>query len=243
MRLGDALRFPFRGPHAWPNIGLLLVCFLIPIIGPIVAAGFQCGVEKILVFNPDADPPRFDFGKFGTYLQRGVMPFCVSLLAALVLLPVFFVLVAVAVVGVVLTVQDHPLVAVCIILAVVLAWVVASLAFGIVSTPKVFRAGVEGVILPAFESRFILDFVRRVGWQTLRFSVQIFVLTLPVLLLACIPPAIYAVLGILILAQSHARVQLYREYLARGGMPLAIMPEPAETGAFPVVVAGDGPNV
>src|SRR5689334_2300837 len=108
MKLIDALKYPFQGPQAWPNLGFLAICFLIPIVGPIVALGFQCEVEKQLVLSPASPGPRFDFGKFGTYLRRGVAPFVVSLLASLLLFPMMFLLIFGVIFGTTLL-RNHPL--------------------------------------------------------------------------------------------------------------------------------------
>src|SRR4051812_9952611 len=80
-----AIGFPFRGPNAWRNIGLILVCFLIPFVGPMVIVGYIIGVEKILINNIHADAPAFDFGKFSIYLTRGLYPFLASMVLVLVL--------------------------------------------------------------------------------------------------------------------------------------------------------------
>ena len=100
MQFSAALRFPFRGPHVRPNIGCLLVCMLIPFVGALVAIGYLVGVEKALIQNPNADAPKFDFGKFSQYLQRGLWPFLASLILMLVVLPFHFLLMGGAFVGV-----------------------------------------------------------------------------------------------------------------------------------------------
>ena len=70
MGFSDAVRFAVRGPNRWVNIGCLLVCMLIPIVGPMVASGYLIVVEKLLIRYPEAEAPRFDFGQFSMYLRR-----------------------------------------------------------------------------------------------------------------------------------------------------------------------------
>jgi len=78
----------FESPKWMMNLLLAGVCFLIPIVGPMVVIGWL-----ITGFwgRPDQSPrtfPDFDFNLFATYIERGLWPFLVGLVASLVLIPV-----------------------------------------------------------------------------------------------------------------------------------------------------------
>jgi hypothetical protein len=70
------------------------VATLIPVVGPVVLTGW---LATIFWARGDrdapADFPPFDFQYFGKYLERGLWPFLVSLVASLVLVPVTMIVV------------------------------------------------------------------------------------------------------------------------------------------------------
>jgi hypothetical protein len=235
MKLIDALKFPFQGPHAWPNLGCLTLCFLIPFVGPIVALGFQCEVEKYLVLNPTGPQPRFDFGKFGLYLRRGVAPFVVSLLATLVLFPLLFLLIFGVIFGITLS-HEQPLVAVLLFVAAFFIWLFIALLFSAFASPIIFRAMVEQNIGAAFGASYLIDYYKRVGLLTLGMEFLVMAITMPLIVVMCIPFIQYGIFAALMAVQSHLRAQLYLAFLDRGGQPLDIMPDLSEAG-FPVIVA------
>ena len=236
MRISDSLSFPFRGVNAWPNFGFLLVCYLIPIIGPIVAMGYHANLERSLSFDIQGEPPRFDFGKFGTYLQRGVAPFVVSLIAVLGGLMLIGGLFVLLVLGAAAS-KSGPDVMVALLLAGGALGFLAMVVLGVVMIPMVFRAGVEQSIGAAFQTDFVLAFLKHTGWLALWSKFVLTVVTLPLMVIMCIPVVQYAVFPWITLVQSHLNVQLYHVYLERGGTPLYIVPD-EPVGAFPVIQSG-----
>src|SRR4051794_20483303 len=142
MNLKAALNFPLRAPSPYKNICLVALCNLIPIVGPMVLMGYGVPIEKALVHDLDAAPPAFDFGRFSEYLQRGIIPFVVMLVASLCLIPFVFIAEGVFLVLVILG-KDHPAA----IAAAVILLVVMLLALGMVA----------GVLLVAFFIRASLE--------------------------------------------------------------------------------------
>ena len=238
MRFSEALSFPFRGPHAWPNLGCLLVCFLIPVIGPMVCSGFLIIAEKRLIQNPLANAPRFDFSKFSVYLQRGVPPFVVSLVIgavfALCLAPV-----GVVCVVLVILVKNDLRWLYLIIPLFALVYFAALMALGLLGGPLAFKAGVEGSIAAGWDKAFLRDYLKRVGWAHVRMQLLMIVALLPVVLLSVCVVFVgpYLAMPVLMQVQMHMTVQLYLLYLERGGKPLAIPAEEIESGGFPVLSA------
>ncbi|HVT82472.1 MAG TPA: DUF4013 domain-containing protein [Phycisphaerae bacterium] len=90
--LKRALAFPFRGTHAWANLGCTALCFFIPVIGGLVAQGYLITVEKRLIENLDSDAPKFNFSRFSDYLMKGVWPFLLGLILSVVIIPLVMVL-------------------------------------------------------------------------------------------------------------------------------------------------------
>lgn len=237
MQFGKAIAFPFRGPNAWPNLGLVAVCMLIPVVGPIVVNGYQIVIEKRLIENLDADAPRFSFNRFSDYLTRGVWPFLAAMVATLAIIPVVLALVGACVLGATLL-QDHPAWMVAVIVAGVCAYLGVLLALGPVMLGVMLKAGLAGSFQAGFDWKFLWDFYRKAGLLTigtqLLFSLMIFPAALVSL---CIPYlGMFALITIAAFVQTHINVQLYLTYLQRGGTPISFQPEPPDPG-FPVIMA------
>lgn len=234
MDYAAAFRFPFKGPHTWPNIGLLLVCFLIPIVGPIVAMGFVVLLEKRLLADPLADAPKFDFGRFTDYLQRGIWPF----LVALVMTPIFMILyipIFIALFALMVAFEKQPALFFIGLVVVVLLQVALTIALSVAFVPLTLKAGLEQTFKGAFDWQFFKSWWRTVWLQTFLVILIISVAAmLGTLLLLCTFIGIYAVAGIALMVQAHLYCQLYRLHLARGGKPLTIAPEPPASNRFPV---------
>jgi hypothetical protein len=235
MNVSSAIGFPFRGPHVWPNLGLVLLCLLIPVIGPIVVMGYMVGAERALAENIDAAAPRFDFGKFTFYLQRGVWPFLVGLVMGLILLPFMWGLIAVGIVGGALL-GRHPWVGVAMIGGAVPAYLVLLTVYQVATAPLILKAGLQENFGAGFDLRFLGDYVKRVGLLALGVGLVMVVIIVPLSLVSLcalfVGPLVLSVWLQFVLA--HVQMQLYREYLARGGTPIVIKPEPPAP-AFPVI--------
>jgi len=240
VKLGTAFTYPFRGPHMWPNLGLGALCFLIPVVGPMVFMGYLIRAEILLLQNINADPPRFDFGRFVPYLTRGVQVFLVSLIASLVLLPIIWGAMFAMMMCMALLIEKHPIAAVCCILGVTLFVFLLSLLYGLVTAPMYLKAAFEDRFAAGFDFRFVGDYLKRVGLLSLGTQFLAFFLILPFTALFCIPiVGPYLALAPISFITAHIRVQLYLEYLARGGTPINIKYEPPDP-AFPVIPANAG---
>ena len=84
----------FKSPAWVKNCLLGGVCILIPVIGQLVLSGWL--ITGFWARGNDDNPstfPRFDFQNFGKYLERGLWPFLVSLVAGLLLVPIIMAMV------------------------------------------------------------------------------------------------------------------------------------------------------
>jgi hypothetical protein len=241
MNVSAAIRFPFQGAHVWPNLGCVLVCLLIPVVGPIVLLGYIIGVQRALLALPEADAPRFDFGKFSFYLTRGVWPFLVRLVLSLAILPFAWAIMMAAIVGMAL-IKDHPGVGMALIVIGALAYLVVIVLFSLAALPLGLKAGLQESFGAGFDVRFLGDYLKRVGWLSLGVHLVMFLALVPVTIVAacCLFFGPYALMAIVVFMQAHLEIQLYREYLRRGGSAIALKPEPPEP-AFPVQVASPPP--
>lgn len=236
MQFFEALRYPFRGPHRWVNLGCILVCMLIPVLGAIVISGYVIIAEKTLILSPFADPPRFDFGKFSRYLQRGVPPFAVSLIASCAL-AALWVPISLSVVLAVLFLQEHHagMMIAIIVLAACAALLLMVVSFAVLA-PLMFKAGMDGKILEAFDKTFLLEYWRRVGWAQMGAQLWMMAMYIPVAMISFCLPLVgpYLAISYLLQVQAHMMAQLYLLYVRRGGPPLPFEPEPPDPGGFPI---------
>jgi hypothetical protein len=219
MRYGLAFGYFLRKRDWVTNLLLLTVCEFIPVVGPIVALGYRAEVAVALDRDPDQRRhPNFDFGRFVEYLTRGVWPFLVGLVLGLgFLVPV---LGGVAVGIAVAAAANQPVAG----LAVGGALFVASLV-GLVmlSVPMTLHAELTNRFDLGGGFRFAVSFWTLVGGPAFLTGLVYIPLSIGVAVagLLCCFVGIYPANVINQMAAQHLMVQLYREYLDRGGDPLA----------------------
>ena len=222
----------FENPNWFMNLVLLAVCQLIPIVGPIVGLGYQFFVVEALHRRTHVTYPDFDFNRFGDYLLRGVWPFLVSLIVAMILVPLFY---AVMIVGV-LVVAGAAAAAgpdwggvVGGVLGLIMFFGLFAFGLGLnfVIQPMFLRAGLSQDFGQAFNFSFVKDFCARVWKEMLAFWLFVMVTGMLVALagfVACFV-GMYVAIAVLILAQAHGLFQLYELHLSRGGMPIPLKTE------------------
>jgi hypothetical protein len=238
LNLGAAFSFPFSrqawGDKAFVNLLLIAVCFLIPIVGPMVAIGYGVLVEKAMIQDPLGPAPPFDFSKFTDHLRRGIAPF----VAGLLLLPLWIIVVAIVFLPLILILANshaEGIEIVAILVAGYLFTLLLMLIAGILVWPIALRAMLEQKILAAFGLGFIFDFHRRVWLEEAKLAGAWILLMIPLILFSCIPFLSYFLVAGLLLVSWHAHAQLYRLYVARGGTPLSFTPITVDLApAFPV---------
>ena len=232
MRYMYAFQYIFENPNWITNVLLATVCFLIPVVGPIVLIGYQFQIIEALLMRRTATYPDFDFNQFGQLLTRGVWPF----LAAMIPQMVYFMIVMffgifgfMATIAITAGVSDSSegLGMLCFLSGMFFIFAAAmtlSVLFSLAMIPMTLAAGLSQEFGPAFNFAFVRDFVARV-WKEMILS-SLF-LTFAALVLAPIGALVfcigsYVVLAVLMLANAHLLYQLYALYLTRGGMPVPL---------------------
>jgi hypothetical protein len=229
MRYWAAYKFVWTSRNGWRNLLLAAVCVLIPIVGLLVHIGYIRDVLVARLETLDDDSlgyPDFNFNQFGEYLQRGLWPFLVSLVASLVVMPVFFLLAFGAIFAVSLLRPPGPLLGIGIIILVLLVCAVALL-LNLLMVPLVLRAAILEEFGPSFSWEWIMDFASRM-WPEILLSILFQMITgVPLALIgyAVLFVGVYPAIALMTIAQWHMHFQIYRIYLSRGGA--YVPPKPA----------------
>lgn len=221
MRYGQAFTFFVNKPKTgWLNILFGLICqFFIPIIGPIVWLGYRADTAADLEDDPEMKYHRdFDFSEFGEYLKRGIWPFLIQLVfgGVAAMLGVAIVLGGLMAAGgeselaLVAMLGGYLIIMLLIFLATTIMWPMELYA----ALSQEFRIG--GAF--AFTSRFMA-----VMWKQTLITVFVYFILATVVgilgMLACCI-GIYPAGVIISMAEHHLMVQLYRQYVDLGGVPI-----------------------
>jgi hypothetical protein len=223
MEFGLAFRYAIDRNGGWTNILLVTVCFLIPIVGPIVMMGYRAEVAEALIRDPDLRRhPLFKFDRFAEYLSRGVWAFLIALIVSIPLMVLIF---AAMMIGMMLDMQQAggrggPPVMTFVLYGIAYAvGLPLTMAFSI---PMTFHAELTARFDLPGAYRFAISFWKLIGGKALVagivFMILSTLLTFVGLLLCCV--GVYPATAIASMAAQHLMVQLYLEYLNRGGEPL-----------------------
>jgi hypothetical protein len=216
-----AFRFFLDRKGGFVNTLLLSVCYFIPVVGPIVGLGYRAEVATALTRDPNLRRhPKFTFERFVEYLTRGVWPFLMSLVVSLPLVPVVAVVWAAAFAAAgPLAPNGPPVEALVIGIAVTF---VAAVGLALASVPMMFHSELTAGFDLGGAFRFALAFWKTVGGQALLAGVVYAILSsvVTVIGLLCCFVGIYPASAVSQMAATHLMVQLYDEYLRRGGQPL-----------------------
>ena len=226
-----ALRYQLDDPEWWMTLLFVTLAMIVPLVGPIVAMGYQATVVEALARGGrNAPPPRFDFGRLADYLLRGLRIFLVRLLMTLLVTPVLFVIILVGnLSGVLLFSQEQPATNLmgCMVMAVVALLFTAVIYGGMaVATPLSLQAAINPDLGGALDLAFVKDFLRRVGRQVIVSHLVLLLISLGAFLgglLLCFI-GIFPAMAVVMIVQAHIYGQLYALYLARGGRPIPTAP-------------------
>ena len=221
----------FENPKWVTNVLLLGVVQFIPIVGPLAMIGYQYEVVMALLRRPTDEYPDFDFNRFTDYMKRGVWPFLVMLVWGMVLGAVMSVLVVAGAVAVAATSSGNSSRADAEFFGMIFMGVTMAVAiFGgmglqVIALPLMLRSGLQKDFASGFSLGFAFQFLGNT-WKEM--IVAIFLLTLAALaavfvglMLFCVGQ--YFTMAIIILAQCHVLMQLYRLHVSRGGQTIALV--------------------
>jgi hypothetical protein len=208
--------FVVQKPNGWTNLLFVTVCLLIPVLGPLVILGYQAEVAERLARDPDLrEHPDFSFDRFVELLTRGLWPFLTGLVAALVCVPLMLIGVFAIVAGGAAANAPGPV----IVLAAAAFYFVAALGLNVVLIPVQFYAEMANRFDLGGAFRFALSFLKLVGVKAVVAFLVLTLLSIPLFLvgmLACFV-GVYPATVIAMMANQHLMVQLYLDYLDRGG--------------------------
>ncbi len=232
LRYGEMVSYVFENPDWFTNVLLGGVCFLIPVVGPIVLLGYRYEVIDHWNTHSQATYPNFDFNKFGEYLSRGIWPFLVLLVGGLMIVPLillcyfasFLVFMLAASLG-----PEFAIVGVIVSFIVLFGGIILSAAVsGLVLVPLELKAGMQRDFAAGFDIKFISKFIGLTWKEILIGFLFLYVVNLALslvgMLILCV--GIYFTMAISMMAQTHLEHQLYLLYLQRGGTPV---PTPTST--------------
>jgi hypothetical protein len=233
MQYMRSFHFVFENPKWITNVLFIGLCLLstgiIPVIGQLVATGYQFEVLEALHRRPGSPYPDFDTNRLLDYLVRGFWVFLVGLLIAVVAVPILGGLLALvfAVGAAAVAVAGEEGAAIAAIVMIPIGFLVlmaASLALGIVSIPFSLRAGLLQDFGDAFDFGFAKQFVRNT-WKEMALCL-LFLMVAALLLMfvgmAMLCVGIYFTMSITVLMHAHLILQLYELHLARGGDPIPL---------------------
>lgn len=220
----------FKSPKWRTSMMLGAVATLIPVVGPLVLTGWL-----VTIFwargdrdEPGAFPP-FDFQNFGKYLERGLWPFLVSLVASFVLVPVSTSLVfpIVIMTGMMGPNNDSGATAGLMVAIILLLYVCLMLGYHFLVTPLMLRATITQNFAAAFDLRFCCDFIGRM-WREL-FTCLLFmfgmgICMMVITVITCYVGLFFA-MPIFLFSWSHIKKQIYQIYLSRGGIVVPLSPK------------------
>lgn len=207
------------------------VCILIPIVGILVLmgwliTGFWAREDERFETFPD-----FDFGKFGKYLERGLWPFLVTLVASLPLLAVMFVLmIPIMLIGALFSGDGgdgNGLAGAIIAILMIGFYFLMMIVLALVMAPLTLRASLTQDFAKSFNIAFVRRFIS-LTWKEIILS-WLFLMVVSIgfsvigLLAFCI--GAYFAFVPSYFAWAHLNKQIYRLYLSRGGEPVPRSPK------------------
>lgn len=235
-----AINFVFENPNWFTNILLVLVCMIIPLVGPIVVYGYQMEMIECLHRERGRRYPDFDFNRFSDYLSRGIWVFLVALVLNLIAIPLVWIvmfggmgLIGVTVSGLGPDVGPWSLFATVPLFIVSLmgVWI----AMAVVAAPSVLRSGLTQDFGQGFNFGFIAEFAgntwKQITLSTLFMVVFGFAVSLAGLVAFCV--GVYVAMAYLTLVMTHLGWQTYELHLSKGGSPIPIKPSMARPGYMP----------
>jgi len=238
-----AFRFLFDQPNALLNILLAAVMQIIPVVGPIVTMGWYCEIIQRLVKRHPNPIPKLDFGDFGYWLGRGVVPFLVILLLTLpltmVILVFFFAgMFGTGMIAASLTqagAEPSPMFIFGAIAVMLLLFLAVMLPANVLIMSALLRAELTEDFGKSFEIGKIWNFARRT-WKDF---VLVYIIVTPIFMvmvfagMLLLVVGMYFVIVMLNFTYLHLRWQIYERYLASGGEPIPLQtksgPVPSET--------------
>jgi hypothetical protein len=224
-----ALRYQLDDAQWGMTLLFVTLAMLVPLVGPVVAFGYQSTVVEALARGgAGASPPRFDFARLADYLMRGLRMFVVSLVFGFLLAPILFVVIFTGNLTAALLLSRDGIAARmfgCVAVGGEVLIFLAVMVFGVaLITPLLVRAALDKDLGGIFDMAFLRDFLART-WREcvvahvvhLGISLGLFVAGLLACGIGIFPAVAYGTL-----VHAHLLGQLYLLYLSRGGRQVVL---------------------
>lgn len=238
-----AFRFLFDQPNALLNILLAAVMQIIPIVGPIVLMGWYCEIIQRLIKRHPMPIPKLDFGDFGYWLGRGIVPFLVIFLLTIPLTMVVMVFFFLGMFGTGMVAatmhrsggEPSPFLIFGGIAGMFLLFIAIMLPINVLLMSALLRAELTEDFGKTLEFGKIWEFARRT-WKDF---ILVYIVLTPVFMVMIFAGMLFLVIGMyfvivmLNFTYLHMRWQIYERYLRNGGEPIPLQtksgPVPSET--------------
>jgi len=213
----------------WKNNVLMgLVMMIIPIVGPIVLAGWMCEVQQRLVRRHPNPIAKLDFGDFGELLKRGVPVFLTQLIVTIPILFLTYGLmggVAFAAIGAGAA-TDEPLVAVAAGSVAGIIALVVLLALGVIVNAAHTRAELTEDLGQALSFGKLMSYSKATAGRVIVKNFFFMWIAIGIVLIGLVMCyiGVYPAAAVLQIAAMHLRNQIYLDYVARGGEPIELKP-------------------
>ena len=223
MKYNNSITDFFKSPQWGMNLLLGAVAILIPVIGQMAISGWH--ITLLWARGDDEDPadyPPFDFTHFSKYLERGVWPFLVRLVASFVLISVVMILMAFMFFRLLASHSYHhnpgafPAI---FFIVIFLIYPVFLIACCCLLTPLLVRGTITQDFAKAFNIQFMRSFLTLV-WKELLVSMLYIsgaVLCLMIVALCTCYIGGFLLAPVVMFSWHHLEKQLYHVYLSRGG--------------------------
>lgn len=229
VNYGAAIADFFKTPRWGMNLLFGGLCMLIPIVGPMVLTGWLVTGFWMRDSDDAAQFPPFDFGEFGSYVERGLWPFLVIIVVTMAVMPLFSILMLLPTFGGAFFAHEQTgryLVAAASLISMALCFLgIVFVTF--VMTPVKLRATLTQSFGAAFNPPFIRQFITLTWKEMLVGGLFLMVANLFLmvvgLLVLCV--GVYGAAVVNYFAYMHLSKQLYRVYLARGGESVPLNPK------------------
>ena len=226
----------FKSPKWGMNLLLGAICFIIPAIGPIVLQGWH--ITGFWAQRDERDPtkfPAFDFQYFGKYLERGIWPFLVSLVASFAFMAVAVVLIGLPLIlsGLLIPHSEngmHNGFPVVMMFSMFVIYPITLLIFYLIMTPLMLRASITQDFVQSFNLGFMKSFVSLM-WKelilTTLFMIGTGIVVMILTVITCYIGGLFSV-PVFLYGWHHLQKQMYLLYLSRGGEPAPVSPKLAD---------------
>lgn len=209
----------FENQNWFVNILIVGIGNFIPIIGPMVLAGFGATIVNEKSTGQTNSYPDFNLNKFGEYLIRGFWIFLVVLVAALCIAPVAAI--AAMVMGA-LQASGNNALALLGFLIYFVAMIGINILTGLAIIPLFLRAGLMSSFSEAFDLAWLKDFISKMWVEQIIGAILLAVISWIVMLVGLIALCIGMIpaAGVVMIAYCNFVTQLYQVYIGRGGQPI-----------------------